>query len=693
VSIIFKTGKAHQEQTAIWARQRLADKRGRCFSSPDDQDGVLFADSVGMGKTWEALSAAALVLYKSRPKRGRRHVLILCPANLVTKWEDELAAGSPFRKRLDDWARRPQKSGQAVYARRVTDTLSHVLPIRSGKHVRTRLKRGRFHPPGGTYIISQSLIGRRGRGLSALRREKWDIIIADEAHNAAARKALDALKIQRRDQTRLLLTATPFQLEPRQFNPLARNLLTRPYKPLNWPEVRNYIEQVEQIFKLPTSRRPTPATVQAASQILRKLATRSLPRTSNRYYELLMPDGSVKALPGRLDELDDTSVQKQLEILRNSNGAVRDLGFEAAYFEKRLQLANRRDRTFIATRLRRLLAKGTEARQSPRRVALNNWARNNFERDLRRAIETGLPHKTIVFTSWVGDRDQGEADMLQKLLGKAFTGALDATRQHFGHLWTEWYKTGRMRLQRLAGPVEDTVTDAAEAEVVSVLLTLAEDEVTAVLAGKHPRFVRRLQKALDDPKKAIDEARKELMQLEDKYSFEALAVRRRLKDMQDKLSSRSYGLGFVERYTGSEQRSARDQVANGFREIGQPWVLVASNVGSEGIDLHTYTARIVHYDLEWNPAKMEQREGRGDRVGRQLKDKLAILYCLVPRTYDERMFHQLVARDRWHGVLLGKPATKLKDDESDAPLIDRKKLASMRLDLRPRTGFSRIRRA
>ena len=62
---------------------------------------------------------------------------------------------------------------------------------------------------------------------------------------------------------------------------------------------------------------------------------------------------------------------------------------------------------------------------------------------------------------------------------------------------------------------------------------------------------------------------------------------------------------------------------------------------------------------------------------------LAILYCLVPRTYDERMFHQLVARDRWHGVLLGKPASQLADDQADAPLIDSKRIARMRLDLAP----------
>jgi hypothetical protein len=80
---------------------------------------------------------------------------------------------------------------------------------------------------------------------------------------------------------------------------------------------------------------------------------------------------------------------------------------------------------------------------------------------------------------------------------------------------------------------------------------------------------------------------------------------------------------------------------------------------------------------------MEQREGRGDRVGRELSEKLDIVYCVVPSTYDERMFHQLVARDRWYGVLLGRPSQALDDDEVDAPLPKRERLRRMRIDLTP----------
>ena len=164
--VTFATGKPHQERAAVWARRRLADGGGRRFNADNDQDGVLLADSVGMGKTWEAIAAAALILYKwDRPERNRRHVLILCPSNLVTKWEDELVDGSPLQRRLDAWSDKLERTGQAAPARRIRETLTAVMPIRRSTDVRTRKQRSRFEPPGGTYIISQTLITKRGKRL------------------------------------------------------------------------------------------------------------------------------------------------------------------------------------------------------------------------------------------------------------------------------------------------------------------------------------------------------------------------------------------------------------------------------------------------------------------------------------------------------------------------------------------------
>lgn len=680
-AVIFRTGKSHQDAAAIWARRRLADSGGRRFSSDGDQDGVLFADSVGMGKTWEALAAAALILYKTRPKKGRRRVLILCPANLISKWEEELAEGSKFRKRLDRWRDGISTAAGRRYTRCVCDTLGHVLPIRRREHVTTRLNRGKFHPPGGTYLVSHGLIGRRGRGLAALRNETWDIIIVDEAHNGPARKAIDAVQPKRRAHTKLLLTATPFQLEPRQWNDLARHIIRSSYRVFSRQDVKCYVSKVAEVFHDADAAGPSAAEVRAAGDRLRLIAARTVPETSRRTYSVILSDGTERALDARLDEFDDRSLRALFDELRESRQPDQ-VAFERLYLARRLELASRdlangAKPVYVSNELRRLIARGADDAVSPRLVALEAWTRRAWLDDLDRSFELGVPHKTIVFTSWVGAAHTGEAEMLRGMLAASFDAALDAYRGANRKRWDAWVEAGRQRLGRLSRDVDETIAGATS--------VLAQDDLTAALVGAHKGCLSRVRSHFDEYMQAVRNTREELVSRRTR-DIETRALTRRLNDMifaADPWSGRK-ALRAVERYTGAEHRRERDRAATAFRQIGPPWVLVASNVGSEGIDLQTYTRRIVHYDLEWNPARMEQREGRGDRVGRLLKGKLQVFYSLVPGTYDERMFHQLVARDRWHGVLLGKPAQVLQEEErTDAPLLDRKKLRKMQLRLAP----------
>jgi SNF2 family DNA or RNA helicase len=56
-------------------------------------------------------------------------------------------------------------------------------------------------------------------------------------------------------------------------------------------------------------------------------------------------------------------------------------------------------------------------------------------------------------------------------------------------------------------------------------------------------------------------------------------------------------------------------------------VLVATDCLSEGINLQDHYDAVVHYDLPWNPNRLEQREGRVDRFGQQRREvKTIVLY-------------------------------------------------------------------
>lgn len=74
---------------------------------------------------------------------------------------------------------------------------------------------------------------------------------------------------------------------------------------------------------------------------------------------------------------------------------------------------------------------------------------------------------------------------------------------------------------------------------------------------------------------------------------------------------------------GDEERRARvDELAK-----DKVRVLVATDCLSEGINLQEHFDAVLHYDLPWNPNRLEQREGRVDRFG-QRRDvvKTVLLY-------------------------------------------------------------------
>jgi superfamily II DNA or RNA helicase len=71
-------------------------------------------------------------------------------------------------------------------------------------------------------------------------------------------------------------------------------------------------------------------------------------------------------------------------------------------------------------------------------------------------------------------------------------------------------------------------------------------------------------------------------------------------------------------------------------------ILLSSEVASEGVDLQ-FASVVVNYDLPWNPMKIEQRIGRIDRIG-QAADKILIWNFMYADTLDERVYERLLMR-------------------------------------------------
>ena len=68
------------------------------------------------------------------------------------------------------------------------------------------------------------------------------------------------------------------------------------------------------------------------------------------------------------------------------------------------------------------------------------------------------------------------------------------------------------------------------------------------------------------------------------------------------------------RIQSNEQAAQREStIRAGFNSPFRPFVLASTSVGQEGLDFHTYSHAIVHWNLPSNPVDLEQREGRVHR--------------------------------------------------------------------------------
>lgn len=69
---------------------------------------------------------------------------------------------------------------------------------------------------------------------------------------------------------------------------------------------------------------------------------------------------------------------------------------------------------------------------------------------------------------------------------------------------------------------------------------------------------------------------------------------------------------------GGMNDAERDAVKRAFNDPGGPArILVATDAAGEGLNLQRAARHLLHWDIPWNPARMEQRNGRLDRHGQE----------------------------------------------------------------------------
>jgi hypothetical protein len=110
----------------------------------------------------------------------------------------------------------------------------------------------------------------------------------------------------------------------------------------------------------------------------------------------------------------------------------------------------------------------------------------------------------------------------------------------------------------------------------------------------------------------LDSKQKFLRRLLARTSGEAVIV---FTEYRDTLVHLAAGLPAARHLHGGMSSGERAVVQAQFNEHGG--LLLATDAAAEGLNLHGRCRLVVNYELPWNPARLEQRIGRVDRIGQR----------------------------------------------------------------------------
>lgn len=84
----------------------------------------------------------------------------------------------------------------------------------------------------------------------------------------------------------------------------------------------------------------------------------------------------------------------------------------------------------------------------------------------------------------------------------------------------------------------------------------------------------------------------------------------------------------------SDDREAVKAAFQAHPDVSPVRILLATDAASEGLDLQNFCSRLIHYEIPWNPNRMEQRNGRIDRHGQRSGE--VRIYHFVGKDYQEQ---------------------------------------------------------
>lgn len=522
--------------------------------------GVLLADEVGGGKTFEALSIISQAfLSSSKTRRKRFRVLIIAAPAIRSKWEWK------EETEKEKWCDLKRFVEQTKLSQNKKDALEIFFRTAQRENILTSKYHWKYiqNIRQGIWIASfGALPATRGSKTQAeFKRDKYiqfptgyfDYIIADEAHivksgyidsdenistslnNSAIRKIYAVLNENVKAKL-LLLTATPFQN--------------------NLNEFIHMLSLVE-----------TPNDLQFSV---------------------------VKIIQSGLKKL-----YEEIELLKTENGISK---------EKVLNLINAFD-----NQVGNLIGEQSEHTKRPKEISTNG-RRNGLDDFLRDVmIRNNKEALDIVST----ECNLNDAEKLQYLLFRDIvSNKHDEEREMFS-----------VKLSQLVSS-EDAFASFHKPQQKKKFET-----VKKLFGNKHLVFENKFKKLLNviDSKKFPTDKRVLVVFCRFIPTIEVLQKR------LEKIYSKKNVWRMDGRTTNTKRRKELlQQVENRNQETDKPVIFLVSQVGNEGLDFDNFSDTVIHFDGHYNPAVVDQRNGRVYRRG-NLDRELTVKHIYLKDTYDQRI--------------------------------------------------------
>ncbi len=577
---------------------------------------LLLADEVGLGKTIESI----YIWKELQAREYSRRLLIVCPAMLRNKWQDDLrnrfniyaniiSSQELLQKIQDHYLGGQQESFQYIVSLEALRPPSNYHDEDS-KSARAQIACVLDDNPTTTDIAL------------------FDLVIFDEAHylrnpytanNRLARLMRDA------SHHMLLLTATPIQIANENLFQLMRLV-----DPEQFDDHRVFQELLD----------ANAPVVRALQHLWRAKPNMDVvvdaleEATSNQYFR------------------NDPVLERVKELAGSRRIPDKPLRIELA---RQLEARSLLSQYMTRSRAREVLENRVERRAQVLRSEFSDVERKIYEHVTRKIREKAEETRGIALFALIARQRQMASSLVAAIESWKEKGLLDELL---------WEDMGRSPVLERDGQAGGSVEENG---------IQTPDDLSEVLDDKWLESISIAElERVDDKYRKLKEFISDELTKNLKEKFIVFAFFRRTLTY---LSKRLIADGIKNVVLMGGMGSEKDDILTSFRSQDGPSVLLSSEVGSEGLDLQ-FCRVIINYDLPWNPMKVEQRIGRIDRLG-QKAEKISIINLSTKDTIEDRILLRLYERiklfEKSIGDLepiLGETTEQLMEDLINPNLTD-----------------------